>query len=1298
MTSKPSPVAAPVAVLCHARADLVAASDMIHAALANRDAARRLILGASSDGQGQADGALISIEERVLELQDVRRLVDADSLCVEAALDALVHQHTGDHVMVVQRDRSPKPSSRMTMIESPGRALSVRALLCWTIRAQRRAFAHLYRQAGVRLLWMTSVRAGRHGRLSSAWRRWCLSLHPRVLRSAIAPLLGALHRAFAKWILLGALRRHLGLYHQSRRLALARRGLAGFAAGRLASGRMLHLRRQSDGQRRLLAWFKWRGHAMVRRAAQMIRRGAEGHRLLRAWRAWRTQAATWLGCSWLNKARLKRALVHGDKTHLAHAVRLWRHSAQGVLEKAAARWRDRARARPFRRWKGTWLHLALMRPAVLAARSRLLRASMNAWCTSSSHASYAHEGGVRAAQQWKERARARPFQLWAGQQRLASLLRKMRQERTIVTLTWAHGHWLALTRRAMMSLRRRQLALHRWVGNACALAMQCWRANLNEAVNIHLAVAVWRHNRYSAAWRAWTSPASPAALMQAGATAWMKMSLTAAMRLLQTHAGYRVRAVALATRSVVRGIAEALGAFWQWRRRSQREQTAACAAALQVQLLTAQQTLSAFETWAALPERMRPLRRAVLWWAHQAALSAIAAWEAHAARGAKIRSTLWAVTHRHEAAAFRQWSASWHEGIKRGASMRRSLFSWSRAAIVRAIMTWRRRRDSMEPRGRALLAWRSRSVAAAVRVWIDVAAMHRTRLQTLKRGVAHWTLQRRARAFRSLHADQVTRRSMFVLARRAGAALQHRELRGALTTWCACCERGASALKKLSLAAQEWKRLALSCHFLTWQLLAFFWRLGTTRSQRSWSATLEQADIQFAKLGSMPPSNVGRVGLAWQSKISFRHGGAWGAWGVGRIHVASGRVFTPFAIHHRLHQAYLRALHAWMVQHQHVARPTEVLRRKWRGALFGATAHWAVVARVAKAESQRRRNALLRWSGNALALAFVRWLTAIARATLTRRSLGMWRQRVLSSALNSWRGVMAPDPSVLMMTKAATAWSKRALASWWRGWWRFTDSRMGTRAMLVRSLQRNLVHAVDSWIGYSELLERVRAESVVSAHHAKSVGWRRWCRSLRLADLHEADRATLRGRQGRIRSALHFWTSYALRRRRRHDALRTWHAQVLGVVLPRWSAETRGLRARRDRVVRLRHERTIASLTRSMRTWCAVVDSIKEKSKQIWLLQQLSEQVREEISFSKTVLHRWELKQWRSTDDGRADGQVESPSKHTSPKASENISPVNGTSNPFKKFVGRGAPSTPAWWTDEIEADATGSLGDLRFM
>ena len=132
--------------------------------------------------------------------------------------------------------------------------------------------------------------------------------------------------------------------------------------------------------------------------ARMWRLGARRHAMLRrvALAVWHRQQrrlevralATWCEVARARKATLwlaKRAGLSAWHRELRAALNAWRAlgtsaSAQEALVAVAMRrWRERARARPFRTWRQLAQQHAMLRRAALAASRRLQRQAINGW-------------------------------------------------------------------------------------------------------------------------------------------------------------------------------------------------------------------------------------------------------------------------------------------------------------------------------------------------------------------------------------------------------------------------------------------------------------------------------------------------------------------------------------------------------------------------------------------------------------------------------------------------------------------------------------------------------------------------------------------------------------------------------------------------------------------------------------------------------------------------------------------------------------------------------------------------------
>ena len=105
----------------------------------------------------------------------------------------------------------------------------------------------------------------------------------------------------------------------------------------------------------------------------------------------------------------------------------------------------------------------------------------------------------------------------------------------------------------------------------------------------------------------------------------------------------------------------------------------------------------------------------------------------------------------------------------------------------------------------------------------------------------------------------------------------------------------------------------------------------------------------------------------------------------------------------------------------------------------------------------------------------------------------------------------------------------------------------------------------------------------------------------------------------------------------------------------------------------------------------------------MWMMEQLSDRIKEEIGFTKRLMHQWELQHWRSTNlaptpharspQATALTHIEAHEdawEHTTPPRSPNIASSlawSETRNPFK---------TPPWWVETPSGSV--DIGGLRFL
>jgi hypothetical protein len=165
-----------------------------------------------------------------------------------------------------------------------------------------------------------------------------------------------------------------------------------------------------------------------------------------------------------------------------------------------------------------------------------------------------------------------------------------------------------------------------------------------------------------------------------------------------------------------------------------------------------------------------------------------------------------------------------------------------------------------------------------------------------------------------------------------------------------------------------------------------------------------------------------------------------------------------------------------------------------------------------------------------------------------------------------------------------------------------TSRALGCLCVFVR--RRRQVGALVAW---RARLARRRALLVVlalSAPLALAFEWRRWRRALR-----------------------------SCKRAERSDARKSTLERRTRRLLSRWRQEARVLRPLRSLMARLAHRRMAGATARGVQLWRAYAAARKRLSRELWSLRQLSACAADEIGASRSLMHAWELQQWRATDE-----------------------------------------------------------------
>ena len=146
-----------------------------------------------------------------------------------------------------------------------------------------------------------------------------------------------------------------------------------------------------------------------------------------------------------------------------------------------------------------------MRRGAVGIALRHAQRAVNTWSAVCARALRTREQLSFAAGQWRGLARARPFRTWARQQQRGARARKLLQRVSMGALFGATAMWSDGARRWSQRMRRRRLGVHRWIGNACALALVRWRQTVATRSLPHRALEAWRRMGRARALRTWVA-------------------------------------------------------------------------------------------------------------------------------------------------------------------------------------------------------------------------------------------------------------------------------------------------------------------------------------------------------------------------------------------------------------------------------------------------------------------------------------------------------------------------------------------------------------------------------------------------------------------------------------------------------------------------------------------------------------------------------------------------------------------------------------------------------------------------
>ena len=329
---------------------------------------------------------------------------------------------------------------------------------------------------------------------------------------------------------------------------------------------------------------------------------------------------------------------------------------------------------------------------------------------------------------------------------------------------------------------------------------------------------------------------------------------------------------------------------------------------------------------------------------------------------------------------------------------------------------------------------------------------------------------------------------------------------------------------------------------------------------------------------------------------------------------------------------------------------------------------------------------------------------ARCRALMKRGAMAM-RDHESRRAVNAWCAVCTRALRTRELLRRVSMGALFGATAMWRD---------GARRWSQRMRRRRL--GVHRWIGNACALALVRWRHTVairSLPHRALEAWRRMGRARALrtwvafAALDENTlllyMATAAWSNRVLARSLHAWVEAQRRLWRR--AVRSWRARALRMAFPRWDAAVRWSGPRRAQTAWLCRRRASSRIIRCLHRWYAHVQASKRTLREMWMMEQLNDRIKEEIGFTKRMMHQWELKQWQSTSlspvsparsphataripiEAREDvweyPTPRSPSIVPCPSAAWSETPRN----PFK---------TPAWLVDTPSGSV--DIGGLRFL
>ena len=138
-----------------------------------------------------------------------------------------------------------------------------------------------------------------------------------------------------------------------------------------------------------------------------------------------------------------------------------------------------------------------------------------------------------AGLQWYDQARAKPFRTWKRNWRRVATLRFLMQRRLNGALFGAAMIWRENAKRGVKKVRLKRLALERWRGNACALAIVRIRYVIASRAMARKALIAMKNNSFHRGFRSWMALISPKAksvMMRRAVASWVNSSLSRSCR------------------------------------------------------------------------------------------------------------------------------------------------------------------------------------------------------------------------------------------------------------------------------------------------------------------------------------------------------------------------------------------------------------------------------------------------------------------------------------------------------------------------------------------------------------------------------------------------------------------------------------------------------------------------------------------------------------------------------------------------------------------------------------------------